>query len=70
MDKYEECSVCEQEFDVRDMFEDLDGDEFTCKACMQKMEEAGELSEPRYYFDRSEVPRGVDEYDSDEKEWD
>ena len=65
--RFEECSVCGKEFDIRDMYETLNAyDEYTCRDCMQKMENEGQISETRTYADISEIPLGIDDYPDDE----
>ena len=66
--KTEECVMGGKEFDIRDMWEDIDGEEFTCKSCFRKLVDKGiNEGEVSVYADISEIPWGIDTVD-DEKD--
>ena len=58
----EEYSRCGKEYEVQEMFEPLNADdEYTCRFCMQKLEDEGKVGEIEYYTDISEVSLSPDD---------
>jgi hypothetical protein len=62
----EECSKCGKEFEAQAMFESLNSDEFTCRMCMQKLEDAGKVAKNGVYMDIDDTPSPHDLLDNEE----